>query len=66
MLVVSNEPHNGEMKIGRKKKHFEQDLGDFVNALNDIRHSLFLGETISTFPNFYHNLTVTADLISLN
>lgn len=49
------------MKI--EKDTFEQDLGDSANALNDIMQSL--DETISTFPNFHHNLTVTADLVSL-
>lgn len=38
MLAVSNEPHHCEMKI--EKDTFEQDLGDSVNALNGIMHSL--------------------------
>lgn len=46
-----------------EKDTFEQDLGDSVNALNDMMQ--FLDEAISTLPNFYHNLTVTADLVSL-
>lgn len=59
--AVSNEPSNTEMKM--EKETFEQDLGNFVNALNDIMQ--FLDETIWTFPSFHHDLTVTADLVSL-
>lgn len=47
-----------------EKDTSEQDLGDSANALNDIKHR-FLMRPFQTFPNFYHNLTVTADLVSL-
>lgn len=50
MLVVSNEPGIGEMKV--EKGTFEQDLGDSVNVLNDVMHSFLMRP-------FQHFLTST-------
>lgn len=52
MLAVSNEPHNGEMKI--EKDTFEQDMGNSANALNDIMHSFL----VRKFQHFLISITI--------